>query len=62
MLLQGAHLSIGASGGIFGLFGALVSHGQQMGRSSIKQQALNYAMVLFVCGFFMGNVDNWGAL
>lgn len=61
-ILQGAQLSIGASGGVFGLLGALVTHGQHQRDLSIKQQALNYAIVLFGLGFIWGNVDNWGHL
>lgn len=61
-ILQGAHLSVGASGGVFGLFGALIVHGQQMGEHSIKQQAITYAAVGFCMGFLWGNIDNWGHL
>lgn len=60
--LHGAHISIGASGAVFGLVGALVSYGQRTGRAEVKQQALNLALVMFVFGFVMANVDNWGHL
>ena len=61
-ILQGARLSIGASGAVFGLLGALVSFGQQTGRQSLLSQALGYAAVAFALGFLMHNVDNWGHL
>ncbi len=59
---QGAALAIGASGGVFGLFGALVSYGQRMKDYSIKQQALVYTIIGFILGLVMPNVDNWGHL
>ncbi|NET49242.1 MAG: rhomboid family intramembrane serine protease [Merismopedia sp. SIO2A8] len=61
-ILQGARLSIGASGGVFGLFGALVSYGQITKKRGITEQALAFAAVGFVFGFFMGRTDNWGHL
>ena len=60
--LQGAPVSVGASGGIFGLFGALVSYGQRMQKMQIGRQSLIYATILFVMGFVSGNTDNWGHL
>jgi rhomboid protease GluP len=57
--LRGARLTVGASAPIFGLLGALVHYGR---RSSnlVKQQALNYAVTLFVFGLIMpGVVDNY---
>lgn len=61
-ILQGAGLSIGASGAVFGLLGALVSYGQWSGRQWVLNQALGYAAITFVLGFMMSNVDNWGHL
>ncbi|NER20564.1 MAG: rhomboid family intramembrane serine protease [Symploca sp. SIO1C2] len=61
-ILHGARLSIGASGGIFGLFGALVAYGQITGDEAVGRQYWGYAVVLFLIGFIMPAVDNWGHL
>jgi len=60
--LQGARMTIGASGGIFGLLGALVAYGQRTGNALLGQRAMSYAIALFLLGFVMANVDNWGHL
>jgi rhomboid protease GluP len=60
--LRGALFTIGASAPIFGLLGALVAYGQRTGSSLIGSQAKTYAIVLFVCGFIMPNVDNFAHL
>ncbi len=59
-ILHGASLSIGASGGIFGLFGALVAYGQITGDGAVGQKYWKYAVILFLIGFIMPAVDNWG--
>ena len=59
---QGSWLTIGASGGVFGLFGALVSYGQRMKDYAIKQSAIIYAVIGFAFGFITPNVNNWGHL
>lgn len=59
-ILQGAQFTIGASGGLFGLLGALVAYGQITGRSTVRYQTLTYALVMFLFGFITPNVDNWG--
>ena len=46
--------AIGASGGVFGLLGALVVY---------REITLTYAVVIFLSGFFIiRNVDHWGHL
>jgi rhomboid protease GluP len=58
--LQGSKISIGASGGVFGLLGALVAYGQITGHFATKQQAWTLAVVMFIFGLVMPQVDNWG--
>ncbi|MBD3383872.1 rhomboid family intramembrane serine protease [candidate division KSB1 bacterium] len=56
------HPTIGASGAIFGLFGALVFYGRHRGGSfgmAIFQQVGTWALVLFFMGLFMSGVNNW---
>lgn len=60
--LQGANISIGASGAIFGLMGALVAFGQITGNPKVKEQFWTWAVVCFAFGFLMSNVDNWAHL
>lgn len=61
-ILQGAPISVGASGAVFGLLGALVVYGQRAKRPQIQRQAFSYAIVLFGLGLITPNVDNWGHL
>ena len=56
--LGGAGYTVGASAPIFGLLGALVHYGRRGGSSLVYSQAMSYAVVLFVFGFFAGGVDN----
>lgn len=58
-LIGGAGLTLGASGAIFGLLGALVLYGHRTGSSLIKGQAWSWALTLFVFGLIMPGVDNW---
>ncbi len=60
--LRGASLSIGASGAVFGLLGAVVHYGKRAGGHPAGQQAWVLAAVLFVFGLLMPGVDNWGHL
>jgi len=60
--LRGAQFTIGASAPIFGLLGALVYYGRRGGSSHIGQQAMVYAVILFVFGFMMQGVDNFAHL
>lgn len=52
------HLTVGASAPIFGLLGALVLYGRRGGSSHVGSQAMTYAVILFVFGFMMPNIDN----
>ena len=56
--LRGAGFTVGASAPIFGLLGALVHYGRT-GSSLMKQQAMGYAVMLFVFGLIMPGVDNY---
>jgi rhomboid protease GluP len=57
---HGASTAIGASGGVFGLIGALVTYGQVTRDSAVKQELWMLAIVLFVIGVITPRVDNWG--
>jgi rhomboid protease GluP len=59
---QGARFSVGASGGVFGLLGALLLYGQLSGHQHILRQLLTLVVITFVLSAFVGNVDNWGHL
>jgi len=61
-LLQGAYISVGASGALFGLFGALVAHGRQTGSKALEETMALYAGLGFILGFTLGSVDNWAHL
>jgi rhomboid protease GluP len=61
-LSRSAYSTIGASGSIFGLLGALVFYGKHRGGSfgeSISKQFLTYAIVIFIMGFLMSGINNW---
>jgi rhomboid protease GluP len=58
-ILHGAPITVGASAPIFGLLGALVHYGRRSGSSAVGSQAWYYAVVLFVFGFVVPNVDNY---
>ena len=60
--LAGSQLSIGASGGLFGLLGALVAYGQMTKDFAANQDTWRLSLVLFVFGFLTPQVDNWGHL
>jgi len=59
--LFGAPPSIGASGAIFGLLGSLIAYGRRS-RSSvdalITRQMIQWAVILFVFGFLMPQINN----
>jgi len=60
--LQPASLTLGASGAILGLLGALVCYGKRTGSSMVGRQALGYAVMLILFGLVMVRVDNWAHL
>jgi rhomboid protease GluP len=51
--------SIGASGAIFGLLGALVVYGRRRGIAMLTAQAWRWALLLFVFGLIVPSVNNW---
>jgi rhomboid protease GluP len=54
------HPTIGASGAIFGLLGALISYGRRTGQSHITNQLWMFAVMMFVMSFLMSaSVNNW---
>lgn len=59
---RGIPFTIGASGSIFGLMGAIVCYGRMRGGvfgTEIYRQTLQTAAILFVFGLFMPVVNNW---
>jgi rhomboid protease GluP len=58
LILGGAGLTVGASAPIFGLLAALVVYGRRGGSSHIGNQAIMYAVILFLFGLTMPNIDN----
>jgi len=61
--LMGTNFFIGASGAIFGLFGALIYYGRARGGTfgaAIFREMALWAVIGFALGFFIPNVDNWG--
>jgi len=60
--LFGVAFTIGASGAIFGLLGAMIFYGRSRGGSfgeAIYRQIGQWALFLFVLGFVMPGVNNW---
>src|SRR5207245_11577717 len=58
----GVPFTIGASGSIFGLLGAIVAYGRERGGvygRRVWEQYGQWALVLFIMGFFMPGVNNW---
>jgi len=62
--MLGHNPSIGASGSIFGLLGAMIAYRRRRGgaRDVLTQQFLTWAVVIFVFGLVMKGVDNWAHL
>jgi rhomboid protease GluP len=59
LFLRGGQFTVGASASIFGLLGAVVCYGHRSGSRTIGSEALSYALMLGVFGFFMPGVDNY---
>lgn len=57
--LSGSQVSIGASGAIFGLLGALACYGRRGGSRSIGELAWRWILMGLAFGFFMPGIDNW---
>ena len=51
--------TIGASGSIFGLLGALIVYGRRSHQHAVAQQLWMSAGVMFLFGFLMPSVNNW---
>lgn len=60
--LGGASMTVGASGALFGLFGALYYYGNRTGSSQLNQQIKNFLIIMVIFGFLVPRVDNWGHL
>jgi len=54
--------TIGASGSIFGLLGALIVFGHRHGGAEMRRELWGYAVMMFIFGFFMSAVNNWAHL
>lgn len=57
----GVPFTIGASGSIFGLLGAMVAFGRRRGGqfgSMVLRQYGQWALIMFILGFFMSGVNN----
>ena len=58
----GVPFTVGASGSIFGLLGAMVAYGRRRGGAfgaMVLRQYGQWAVVMFILGFFMAGVNNF---
>jgi rhomboid protease GluP len=59
----GIPLTLGASGAVFGLLGAMVAYGRARGGTfglAVFRQYGQWALFMFIFSFFMARVNNWG--
>ncbi len=57
-VIGGAALTLGASGSLCGLIGAILYYGERSGSRLIKSQIGNYAVGILVMGFLLPGIDN----
>jgi rhomboid protease GluP len=58
--LQGSQVSIGASGAIFGLIGALAYYARRGGSRMLGEYVWRWAITGLIMGVAMPGIDNWG--
>lgn len=59
--VMGTALTMGASGSIFGLLGAMIAFRRRRGAGGdmVSQQFLRFAVIMFIFGLIMPGIDNW---
>ena len=61
--LVGIRFTLGASGAVFGLLGAMVAYGRSRGGAfgvAVLRQYGQWALFMFIASFFLAGVNNWG--
>jgi rhomboid protease GluP len=61
--LVGIPFTLGASGAVFGLLGAMVAYGRTRGGTfgvAVLRQYGQWALFMFIASFFLAGVNNWG--
>ena len=61
--LVGIRFTLGASGAVFGLLGAMVAYGRSRGGTfgvAVLRQYGQWALFMFIASFFLAGVNNWG--
>ena len=61
--LVGIRFTLGASGAVFGLLGAMVAYGRSRGGTfgvAVLRQYGQWALFIFIASFFLAGVNNWG--
>ncbi|HEV3350851.1 MAG TPA: rhomboid family intramembrane serine protease [Methylomirabilota bacterium] len=61
--LVGIRFTLGASGAVFGLLGAMVAYGRTRGGVfgvAVLRQYGQWALFIFIASFFLAGVNNWG--